>query len=151
MCGFMLISHHQVLYKFNYFFNVLFPTETSISKTFCKKEKKKIIEIFVTVVPGQELTEIAPIPVASVIQATNTTTTTQPSNTEPNVSQASSSAGLSNVDAAVPVSVASVSLAAGNMLNARPGSMVRVPEAIANGRKSNHLYFMSVFIIKNYG
>lgn len=89
------------------------------------------------VVPGQELTETAPVSVASAVQSANTATNTcAQSNNEPNVSQASSSVCSVNHDASVPVSVASVPLAAGSMLNARPGSMVRVPDSIANGRKS---------------
>lgn len=103
------------------------------------------------VVPGQELTETAPVSVASAIQTANTATNTcAQSNNEPNVSQASSSVCSVNHDPSVPVSVTSVPLAAGSMLNARPGSMVRVPDSIANGSKSFFSYISSNMASSTY-
>lgn len=86
-------------------------------------------------VPGHESTETAPVSVAPTVQTASTAINTcvQTNNIEPCIPQASSSVCSINQDASVPVSVAPVPLASGSMINARPGSMVRVPESIANG------------------
>lgn len=95
------------------------------------------------VVPGQELND-APVSVGpsmpqNVIAATNTCAQVNAANpganVDANASQGSSVSGPNNHEISAPVSVAPIPLAAGSLINARPGSMVRVPETIANGRK----------------
>lgn len=120
------------------------------------------------VVPGQELNE-APLTLAATMAQTSSTasSTCAPttSNTIPNPSpipmaMASANANNANnenvevnVAQAVPtvssvaqdnsasISAAQVPLAAGTLINARPGSMVRVPE-MANGSKSPYHSFL---------
>lgn len=85
------------------------------------------------VVPGQDLCEMSS---TAVSQTTQPVSTSSSGVTEATTSQASASS------AEIPASnpVAQIPLAAGSLINARPGSMVRVPE-IANGRK----YSKSIF------
>lgn len=117
------------------------------------------------VVPGQELNE-APLTLSATMAQTSSTasSTCAPttSNTIPNPSpipmaMASANANNENVEVniaqAVPtvssvaqdnsasISAAQVPLAAGTLINARPGSMVRVPE-MANGSKSPYHSFL---------
>lgn len=121
------------------------------------------------VVPGQELNE-APLTLAATMAQTSITasSTCAPttSNTIPNPSpipMASANANeknsIENVDVnvaqavptvssvaqenAAPISAAQVPLAAGTLINARPGSMVRVPE-MANGSKSPYQCFFEI-------
>lgn len=119
------------------------------------------------VVPGQELNE-APLTLAATMAQTSSTasSTCAPttSNTIPNpnpnpspIPMAMASANAIDVevnvaqalptvssvaqDNSAPISVAQVPLAAGTLINARPGSMVRVPE-MANGSKSPYHCFL---------
>ncbi|XP_055322322.1 SH3KBP1-binding protein 1 [Sitodiplosis mosellana] len=89
------------------------------------------------VVPGHELGETSTAAVASATQTSITTSTTAPvpppTTVETNVSQPAAPVGSVNQDITAPTSVTPVPLAAGSLINARPGSMVRVPE-MANGR-----------------
>lgn len=91
--------------------------------------------------PGQELNDAPAAAAASIPQQSVSTaaTTTQANtvSTDSNASQGSSAASSAsyNHEVSAPVSAAPIPLAAGALINARPGSMVRVPETIANGSK----------------
>lgn len=96
--------------------------------------------MFCVVVPGHELNEpltgTSSVGVTSTAPVTNSATTAVfPSTSSESNSPASPAVCSTNQEITVPVSAASIPLAAGNLISARPGSMVRVPE-IANGRKS---------------
>lgn len=101
--------------------------------------------LYVVVVPGQELND-APAGVGTSIPqgvSTATSSCAQATAVNPNAgadtnaSQGSSVAPSvscsNNHEISAPVSAAPIPLAAGSLINARPGSMVRVPETIANG------------------
>lgn len=94
----------------------------------------------ITVVPGQELGEVSTVAVSSVTQTSTTTSTAAiPSTVETNISQVSAPVCSINQEITASTSVAQMPLAAGSLINARPGSMVRVPE-MANGRKLIIIY-----------
>lgn len=97
-----------------------------------------------TVVPGQELNDTPSPAVASMPQSVGTATSTctqinANANAETNASHglsiAASVSCSTNHEVCAPASVAPVPLVAGSLINARPGSMVRVPETITNGSK----------------
>lgn len=97
--------------------------------------------------PGQELNDTPVVAATSMPQSISTATSTcaQANAVNPNAnidtnapqgsSVASSVSCSNNHEISAPVSVAAIPLAAGSLINARPGSMVRVPETIANGSK----------------
>lgn len=91
-----------------------------------------------TVVPGNEIGEITTT--TAVTSTTQTSTAMSQASTsssiETNVSQATATpCSLNQETVTTTVTTTPVTLASGTMINARPGSMVRVPE-MANGRKS---------------
>lgn len=92
-------------------------------------------------VPGQELNETSTAAAAAASLAAQTTTIAStvpaPTTVETNVSQASAPVCAINQEIVAPTSSTPVPVAAGSLINARPGSMVRVPE-MANGRKLNN-------------
>lgn len=97
-------------------------------------------------VPGQELNETSTAPVSSATQvATTTSAVPVQSTAETNVSQASAPVCSVNQEITAQTSAA-VPLAAGSLINARPGSMVRVPE-MNNGRKLFNTMSCIFFII----
>lgn len=87
-------------------------------------------------VPGHELSETAPVAVASATQTSTTTSAVPmpPPTVEANLQQPLAPVCSVNQEITASTSAAPVPLAAGSLINARPGSMVRVPE-MANGRK----------------
>lgn len=92
--------------------------------------------------PSQELSDTPAAATTSTSQSANTATSTcAPNNANANVETNVSQASSNNHDGlTAPVSVsAPIPLAAGSLINARPGSMVRVPETIANGSKCVHV------------
>lgn len=101
-------------------------------------------------VPGHELNET---PTVAIPSATQTSTTTSnvpmpPPTLETNSHQPLAPVCSVNQEITASTSTAPVPLAAGNMINARPGSMVRVPE-MANGRKLINILALTSFCNKS--
>lgn len=74
-------------------------------------------------------------PATSACAPNNAVNASSNANAETNASQTAAVSSSSNHEVSAPISAAPIPLATGNLINARPGSMVRVPETIANGSK----------------
>lgn len=94
-------------------------------------------------VPGQELSEATAVVASAAPQVVSTTTSVAavPPVIETNALQTSAPVSMVNQEITASNAAATVPLAAGSLINARPGSMVRVPE-MANGRKLIIVFFI---------
>lgn len=101
-------------------------------------------------VPGQELNETSTAAAAASSAAQTTTTTIPapvPTTVETNVLQSSAPVCAINQEIIASTSSAPVPLAAGNLINARPGSMVRVPEMTNGSKLTIYLTRIKIYFI----